>query len=177
MRKFIRATILLLSTFGVCSCGSDDGIFGDYRVDDIRLIANDIEIGEDARADIFFETRVEADGRPDGLELVIRLSPSLDYLDGSAEIYDDSLSDSDDLDPDSVIRCESGETYIVFRLSGSDLRDRSVSSVSDFALRINVVGKSANSAARIEAAADESQDFACGAEFDSEESDSIEVLG
>lgn len=177
MRNSLRTALFAFFAFAICGCGSDDGLFGDYRVTDLRLIADDIEIGEDARADISFETRAEADGRPDGLELVVRLSPSLEYLDGSSEIYDDSFDDTDSLDPDSVIDCESGETFVVFRLSSSDLRDRSISGLTDFALKINVVGRLANGAARVEAAADESQDFACGEDFDSEENDSIEVLG
>lgn len=175
----MRSLMLLFAVGLVCTllqgCGNDSDLIGDYRVINVDIIASDIQIGEQVRTTVFFETKTGLDGSPDEIQVVARLVPSLRYVLGSAEIFDDNLDDSDRIDAD-VVACPDGSSFVSIRLSGADLSGRPISGNDGFALKFEVAGVSSDSAARVEAAADENQSFACSSTFNFEEIENVEVL-
>jgi hypothetical protein len=173
MHRLTRIIFFLL-VFSLFACGSD-GISGSYEVTGIGTLADDIRIGEGARVEVFFESKVEADGEPDSVELVVALSPSLGYQLGTARIYDDSLDDSDSREPDQIVECTDGRTFLVFRFRGNELDDRSLAGASTFGMKFEAVGISVNPFAQIYAAAGESQEFSCDADFPFEDHETIAV--
>lgn len=170
-------TGMSIALMSLLSCGGDGSISGSYKATDVHIIADDIEIGEAVRVDVYFETKTDFVGRPDDVELVVQIGSALRYQPGSSEIYDGNTDDTDDRSPDDVVRCADGRTFLLYRFDDDDLEDRSIFGSTGFGLRIHVVGENRTSVARIEAAAGEEQEFSCRDDFNSESSDSVEVTG
>lgn len=143
---------------------------------DVSIIADDIEVGEDVRVEVFFETKTEVSGEPDGVDLVVRIPVELEYVSGTSRIYDGSTDDSDGRTPDNVVVCETGETYLVYNFSDSDLFGREVSTAGNFGIRFEARGASSVPETFIGASAGDGEDFECGAHFAAEENEAVEVL-
>ncbi len=172
----VSFTIALLLFLGSCGGSSSLSLNGKYEVQDVNLLADDIDVGEDVRVEVFFETKTEFDGNPDGVEVVVRLPVQLQYLTGSSEIYDGTTRETDGRTPDNVISCPDGSSFIVYQFSDSDLEDRGLGSRSDYGFRFNVVGVSKVAAAFVRASAGESVEYSCGEPFSFEEEEAVEVL-
>lgn len=176
MRPCFSRPLIGLLVLWLCSCGGSDGsLSGSYRVNDVNILANDIEIGESVRVEVFFETKTEFDGSPDGIDVVVRISPSLRFIPGSARIYDDTTDETDSRDPDGIVECPDGATFLIFNFEDDDLEDRSIAGAADFGLRFEAEGIRRNTGAVVSAAAAENQEFSCS-DFASEEQEVVEVL-
>ncbi len=83
----IRLAVALVFLF-ILGCGSDSGgkLDGKYSVTDVNVLAFNIQRGEQVRAEIFFETKTEPDGYPDGLDVIVRIPPELVYAEGSSNL-------------------------------------------------------------------------------------------
>ncbi len=169
-RALFSATLIV----AMASCGSD-GVSGSYRVNDVNILSDDMDVGEEVRVEVFFETKSELGGQPDGLDLIVRLSDAIDYVPGSSAIYDQTTDERDGRSPDDVQRCDNGVTYLVYRFDDNDLEGRSLSGADEFGIRFEISGKSRSTRAEVQAAANKSQDFSCDSEFGDEASDSVEV--
>ena len=170
-RKLILITIVLCAI----GCGTSLDFNGRYEVQNVNILADDINVGESVRTEVFFETKTETDGTPDGVQVVVKVSSALQYLPGTSRIYDDSTDESDLRSPDEVVTCDNGSVFLFYNFLDSELEDRSISGISNFGLKFEVSGKSKTSAAVISAAAGEDQDFSCSEDFDEEASESVEV--
>ena len=128
-------TLIVAAGFGATGCGTSLDFDGRYEVQNVNILADDVSVGESVRTEVFFETRVEADGDADGIEVVVKVSPALDYVPGTSRIYDDSTDESDLRSPDDVIRCADGSTFLFYDFMDSDLEDRSISGLSNFGFK------------------------------------------
>jgi len=171
----IRKIAVIVTAFFISGCGSSIISDGEYSVENVNFLANDIDVGESVRTEIFFQTKTEFDGAADGVQVVVKISSALRYLPGSSEIYDDSTEDSDSRSPDQVVTCPDGSTYLFYNFDDSELDDRSLVGSFDFGFKIEVFGVSRTRSAVISASAAENQQFSCFSDFEDEESDSIEV--
>jgi hypothetical protein len=135
-----------------------------------------MHIGGDARVEVFFNTEIEWDGRPDGVDLIVALDSAVSFLIGSAELYDGTTDDHDRRPPDSVAHCADGRTFLSFNYTDDDLEHRMLFSSGEFGMRFTIIGEQAAPAARIAAAAAQSQPFSCESDFPAEKDDFVAVL-
>lgn len=168
---------ILLGLSIITSCGgSSNGLNGSYRINDVNILADNIEVDEEVRVDIFFETKTESDGFPDGVDLVVRIPAELSYVLGTSQIYDSSLGDTDSYTPHRIEECPTGETFLVYNLSDGDLFEREIDGFGKFGLRFQARGKSPVSTTLLGASAGNGESFECGVTFEAEKSEAIEVL-
>jgi hypothetical protein len=171
----LKKLTLITAVLGIIGCGTSLDFNGRYEVQNVNILADDISVGESVRTEVFFETKTEADGTPDGVQVVVKVSSALQYLPGTSRIYDDSTDESDLRSPDDVVTCGDGSAFLFYNFLDSELEDRSLSGISNFGLKFEVSGRVKTPAAVISAAAAEDQDFSCTSDFDEEESESVEV--
>lgn len=168
---------LFCATLLCIGCGESNSTFaGQYRVQDVNILADDIERGESVRVEIFFETKREFDGTPDGTEVVARVPSQLDYVPLSSEIYDGSTEQTDGRSPDAVLPCPDGSQFIIFQFTDADLLGRAIRSDGRFGFRFNVVGRTPVSATYVRAAAGKSVAYSCFAPFSFEEEEAVQVF-
>ncbi len=173
----MRIIPFLLVTLLCFGCGgSDSALSGGYRVQDVNILADDIERGESVRVEIFFETGTEFDGTPDGIEVVVRVPPQLNYVPTSSEIYDGSTEDTDGRSPDAVLPCADGSQFVVYQFSDAELLGRTIRSNNQFGFRFNVVGRVSTNSTFVRAAAGESVAYSCLLPFSFEEEEAVRVL-
>jgi len=172
---------LTLSLFGLLTtciflgCGSeDDDLFGEYEVTDVDVIAKNIAVGEEVRVDIFFDTKTDLLDDPDDVEVVVSLPAALTFVEGSSEIFDNSEDERDDRDPDEVVECENGESFVLYHFGDSELDDRTLFD-GGYGVRFEVVGATSAQVAEIEAAAEDNQDFGCNSSFAGEQNEVLTV--
>ncbi len=168
----ISFILLLLSACG--SSGSN--LEGSYSVKDVNIMANDIQIGESVKVEVFFDTKYETDGSPDGVDVIVRVPSEVAFVDGSSRIYDNSTNDSDPYTPNDIVRCDTGEVYLVYNFSDFDLFGRQIEGPASFGFKFEVSGKLQVSATFIGATAGRGDDFLCGAPFAAEENEAVQVL-
>ncbi len=142
----------------------------------MNILADDIERGESVRVEIFFETKREFDGTPDGTEVVVQVPPQLDFVPFSSEIYDGSTDQADGRSPDAVLPCRDGSQFLIYQFSDSDLFGRAIRSNGQFGFRFNVVGRTPASATYVRAAAGESVAYSCFSPFSFEEQEAVRVF-
>lgn len=177
MKQFrLIITIFCLVLVAGCGGSDSDNLNGSYGVSDISALAKNITIGEGDRVDVYFTSKYEFDGYPDGTDLVLKLPAALAYQLGSSEIFDGSDDARDSRTPDRIVNCDDGTSFIVYNFSDSDLFDREIGGVGSFGIRIQVVGRSVSSIARIEGAAGVPQEYSCDTEFRSEADEAVEVV-
>lgn len=176
MKPLIYAALSSM-TILLAACGSSNGsgLSGAYEATDVSILARRITVGESVRVDILFTTKYEADGLPDGTDLVVKVPASLTYVIGSSQIFDGSADDRDSRSPDRVVTCDNGDSYVVYNFSDADLFDREIGSFGSFGIRVEVSGRAADPLARIEAAAAAGQEFACDADFRAEADEAVEI--
>lgn len=177
--KYILSTILTLVVLLLVGCGSgsDSGLNGSYEVDDVNILANDITVGESTRVEVFFETKTEVDGLPNGLDVVVRVPPEIAYLPNSSRLYDRTTSESDRYDPSDAVFCPGGEAYLIYYFTDADLFDRELSHSGQFGLKFEVRGLTPIGSAPIQAAASgQGVPFECGKSFGFEQDESVQVL-
>jgi hypothetical protein len=142
----------------------------------VNILADDINRGESVRVEVFFETKTEFDGTPDGTEVVVQVPPQLDYIPFSSAIYDGSTDQTDGRSPDAVLPCPDGSQFLIYQFSDSDLFGRSIRSNSQYGFRFNVIGRRAASATYVRAAAGESVAYSCFSPFSFEEQEAVRVF-
>ena len=178
--KFISLLLSLASCIAITACSGssdeDDNLVGEYTVEDVNILANDVEVGESVRVEVFFESKIEDDGSPDGLDVVIRIPPELQYVTGSSDIYDGSTDASDQYTPTVIESCPTGETFLSYQFSDLDLFDREISTFGKFGLRLQVRGVTPIQATLIGASAARVQEYFCGEFFDAEKNEAVQVL-
>jgi|GEM_PF-6593820 len=173
----MRTILLLCTSLFFISCGNSNSILGgDYEVQDLNILANDIERGESVRVEVFFETKTEFDGTPDGTEVVVRIPPELRYVPLSSEIYDGSTDATDQRSPDTVLPCPDGSQFVIYQFSDADLFGRGIRSNTEFGFRFNVVGNTPVNLTYVRAAAGESVAYSCFSPFSFEEQEALQVL-
>lgn len=145
-------------------------------MNDVNILANDIQVGETVRVEVFFETKIEDDGTPDGVELVVRIPAELSYVSGTSQIYDGSTDDSDTYTPDFTEKCPSGETFLSYLFQDSDLFEREVGQFGEFGLRFEVVGVTPVDATFVGAIAGDRENYLCGGTFPPEQNEAVQVL-
>jgi hypothetical protein len=157
-------------------CGGESGDKGasEYEVTGVNIVAHGVAIGGTVRTEVLFDTKQELDGSADGLDVLVKLPPAVEYVEGSSRIYNGDANVTDKLDPTESELCANGTTSLVFRLSRSDLRDRELSGTS-FGLSFEVLGVWTDSGAAIAARADEHADLNCRG-FDAEKEASVKVM-
>lgn len=149
---------------------------GQYSVKDVNILAGDIEVGETVRVEVFFETKIEDDGTPDGVELIVRIPAEIAYVVGTSRIYDGSTDQSDSFTPNFSETCDSGETYLSYLFQDIDLFDREVGQFGEFGIRFEAVGVTPVDSTLIGASAGEREEYRCGEFFAAEENEAVEVL-
>jgi hypothetical protein len=175
MYILIRIAVVSLALSVLAACGGGDNLFGEYQVNDIDVIAKEIEIGETVRVEVFFESKTGAGGQVDEVDVVVFLPRFVEYVEGSSAIYDDTTDDRDDREPDSVVECEEGGTYLVYNFDDDELEDTRLSG-REWGFRFEARGTELSSSAEFEAAADENQFFSCGDSFPGEKNEVISVV-
>jgi hypothetical protein len=174
-----RTTSLIIGLFllsaSLTACGGSDTLFGEYQVNDIDVIAKEIEVGEEVRVEVFFETKRGAGNNVDEVDVVIFLPAAVEFVEGSSSIYDDTTDDRDARSPDSVVECEGGGSYVVYNFDDDELEDTRLS-VGEWGLRFEARGVSTSESVEFEAAADENQFFSCMDSFPGEENEVIRVV-
>ena len=176
--KSVIASFVLMTTLFLVACGGSSGrdLMGKYSVNDVNILADNIEVGETVRLEVFFETKIEDDGFPDGLELIVRIPPELAYVVGTSRIYDGSTDVSDAFTPNFSETCPTGETYLSYFFQDIDLFDRELDQFGQFGIRLELVGRTPVSSTLVGATAGEREGYRCGEEFAAEENEAVEVL-
>ncbi|MDC0357184.1 hypothetical protein OAO01_00080 [Oligoflexia bacterium] len=169
------ATLVLLVTF-LGACGSEDkDVLGSHKVTKLEFEEKEIRVGQQMRVEVFFETKTSLVGAPDSVELVLFLSRALEFVAGSSSIFDNTTSDKDGREPDEIMVCENGESFLIYRLDNDELEDRTLLE-GGYGIRFDVRGASETELAKIDGAAASSQFFSCDASFPGEKSDEVRVL-
>lgn len=171
--------LALFTTIMLVACGSDSDseLSGIYSVNDVNILSNDIDIGEQARTEIFFETKTEIDGSPDGLQVVVRIPAELSFVPGSSQLYDGSTNDSDSYTPSNIVKCPTGETYLTYNFSDFDLFQHELAETGRFGLKFLIQGVTPTPQTLVGAsAAGDVVGFDCGEFFDAEQNEAVEVL-
>lgn len=177
MQKISLVALLAIFVAVTCGCGSSgSSLQGTYSVKDVNILANDINIGESVRVEVFFETKTEVDGTPDGLDVIVRIPAELDFVPGSSGIYDNSTDDSDSYTPQEVVRCETGEIFLVYQFNDFDLFEREIGTAGSFGLKFEARGRSTVSSTFVGATAGSSETFRCGEFYAAEENEAVQVL-
>jgi len=158
-----------------CGGGSGSSLFGHYSIDDVNILADNIQVGESVRAEVFFETKTESDGVPDGLDVVVRIPAELNYIRGTSQLYDGGTSDSDSYTPNDIVNCETGETYLVYNFADFDLFEHEVGGFGKFGFKFEVRGVSSTPETFIAASAGSNEEFHCGEAFVSEGNEAVQV--
>lgn len=174
----IKVSTFLILIVSLLSCGgsSDSSLSGTYSVEDVNILADNIEVGEEVRVEVFFETKTEGDGTPDGVDVVIRVPSELDLVLGSSELYDNSTGDSDRFTPHNIVNCPTGETYIVYNFSDFDLDDHELGGFGKFGLKFQVRGRTPTPQTLVGAVAGSNERFNCGDFLDAEQNEAVEIL-
>lgn len=177
MKNLLKSALFAVFALSLFACGGGGSdLSGKYSVNDVNILANDIEVGERVRVEVFFETKVEVDGFPDGVQVVVRVPAELRYVPGSSAIYDGSTRNTDARTPDDVVNCATGETFLLYDFDDSELFDRAISGSNNFGLRFEAEGVTPVAVTRVGASAGEREDFACGENFRAEQDEAVEVL-
>ena len=172
VHPFACLALLLLVLAG---CGSDSSLGSSTRqVDDVDISASQIRIGEATGTDIFFETETDFSGKPANVDIVVRISPGLEFVDRSSFIYDNTEDDHDARGPNFVSLCDNGTTFLVFNLATEDLDEHSLNGGTQYGMHLSVAGKERTNHATVSATAGSDQEFSCN-DFPVEESDQVEV--
>lgn len=180
--RFVSLVILLatLVCCGLVCCGGSSSLSGKYEVNDVHVLAKDINVGESTRTEVFFQTRTEFDGTPNAVDVVVKMSPSLVFIEGTSRIYDSSTDNSDPREPDRVIHCTGGGEILIYRFQDYELRDRPISGDDEFGLKYEMLGVSKDPVAIVAAEAFEDasstlSNFTCDTSFNAEEDETITV--
>ncbi|MCO6431050.1 MAG: hypothetical protein J5J00_09340 [Deltaproteobacteria bacterium] len=169
---YLIVLVLLMPACG----GSGRSLQGKYSVTDVNILANDIEVGESVRVEVFFETKTEGDGTPDGVDLVVRIPAELEYVSGTSAIYDGDTNNSDRYTPQLITECETGESYLIYEFQDFDLFNREVGGAGNFGIRLEARGVSPVAATFVGATAGDREGFECGEQFAAEENEAVQVL-
>ena len=175
----LKIILSIIAVFSIISCGGSDSnsdLSGTYSVDDVNILANDINIGEQVRVEVFFETETEVDGTPDGVDLVVRIPAELSFVSNTSELYDNSTNNSDPFTPNNIVDCPTGETYLIYNFSDFDLFQHELTTLGKFGLKFHVRGKISTPETLVGASAGTNQGFICGQFFAAEQNEAIEVL-
>jgi hypothetical protein len=169
-----RETILIV-LFGVSvmACGNDSTIFGTYEATDIDVQDKSLRVGQSTRVRVFFSSETDSFGEPDDVEVVVQLPRALGFVSGTSAIYDESFDDQDEREPNSVVICETGETFVIYRFDDNELSGRGFRG-GDFSMRFDIEAIAENAVAEIEAAAGQTQEYGCGG-FPGEVNEVVEV--
>jgi hypothetical protein len=175
--SLISTLALSISAQFILSCGSSGGnLQGKYSVTDVKILANDIQLGETVRTEVFFETKFELDGMPDGLDVIVRIPPELEYVPGSSFIYDNITDNADPFSPTDVRLCAGGESFFIYSFEDFDLFGRELSHPGQFGLKFESRGISKTPVTYVGAIAGRGVGFDCGVDFPAEEKEGVEVL-
>lgn len=168
--------LFLISILFGCGGSSSISLNGKYSANDVAIIANEIEIGEAVRTEVFFETKTEIDGTPDGVDLIVRIPKELSFVDGSSRLYDGNTDNTDAYTPNDIVRCETGETFLVYNFSDFDLYEHEIEGFGKFGIRFEVRGLSRTNATFVEASAGDGEFFECGQIYVSEVNEAVAVI-
>lgn len=178
LKKLCTYALVISLIFAFANCGGSDSFLqGTYSVKDVSILSDHIAVGEVVRVEVFFETKYEFSGGPDGLDLFVRLPRELSYVLGSARIYDNLDDNSDPYTPDDVVRCLSGETILFFSFSDSDLSGRELSGgPADYGIKFEARGQERTPVTYVGAIAGRDENYRCAESFPSEEDEAVEIL-
>ena len=165
-----------LGFFLIVLVGCGGGVGGSREVTEVRIDGEEVPIGAAVRADVYFETEAQFDGDPKDIEVVAEVSPALNYVPRSSHIYDGSTDDQALRDPDDVVRCPDGRTFLVFRLTTADMEGRELRSRGGYALGFEIRAGLVRDVGRVDANGADSVEFSCFSNFDSEQADSVKIV-
>ena len=169
----LKSALLLLFVciLSFISCGDDDDIWSDGSRDvkSIKINAVKANIGDIIAVDTYFQTKIEF-GYPEDLELVIRISPELRYMNGSSKLYIEG--DGHRRSPDYIMNCQDGTTYLWYSLDNDDDL-KYYSGSKDFNMRFDIITDAYSRMAKIEASAGKHVNYSCDDEFMYQEEDGV----
>ncbi|MGI6680632.1 MAG: hypothetical protein ACOX3T_04020 [Bdellovibrionota bacterium] len=163
---------LLCSLFSLVSCGNDDDNWWDDGSRDVTFVkvnAQKANVGDIIHVDTYFETSISA-GYPKDLELVIRLDPELQYMNGSSTLYIEGNGHR--RSPDYIRTCDDGVVYLWYSLDNDDDL-RYYTGDKKFNMRFNVVATAKADMAKVQAQANKNANYSCHEEFIFEEEDAV----
>ena len=171
-----KAAFLFLFFCCLFSCGgSKSTLRGKYAVNEVKIAASSINQSSITRVEVFFETKKEFDGIPDGVDVVVRLPAELGFVQGSSFIYDNSTRDRDRYTPDDIVLCDTGEIFLLYFFSDADLFDRQIGFDANYGFVFEVFAKTKVDSTLVGAAAGRNVRFSCGEFFNAQKVDSIQV--
>lgn len=166
--------LILCGSLLSCGGGGSDNLQGSYGVNDVNILAKNIDVGEDVRVEVFFETKTEFDGTPDGVDLIVRVPADLEYVPGTSFIYDNSTDNTDARTPDNVEVCDDGSQLITYNFIDAELFERELG-IGKFGLRFEARGARSSTTATVGARADGVFIPSCDEVFTAEEDETISV--
>ena len=172
MKLKLALFLLLVGMLSFISCGGDDDDIwsdGSRKVKDIKINAQRANIGEIIPVDTYFKTKEEV-GVPQDLELVIRLSPEIRYMNGSSKLYIEG--EGHRRSPDYIMNCANGVTFLWYSLDNDDDL-RYYNGSKNFNMRFDIVTEEYSRMAKIQARAGKHVNYSCDDEFIYQEEDGV----
>lgn len=168
--KYFLPLILCLAFLAGCNDNDDDWWHDSSReVDDVKINARKAHPGDIIIVDTYFETTEEF-GVPKDLELVIKLDPEIQYVNGSSKLY--VYGDGHKRSPDTITTCDDGSVFLWYSLD-NDKDLRYYTGDKDFDMRFEIVAAAPAKMAKIRAQAGKTVKFSCEEEFLYEEEDGL----
>lgn len=172
-------SLLLIGAVGLwlCGCASDSGNYGGGITEVLEISSDDATIplgdGGVVRFNFAFDENEVFDDNKEVM-LVVKLPRQLQYRANSAEI--DKVGSRDrDVDP-RVRTCANGDSYLIFTLGESQLKNANPPADGDAQLKMTLDGEKAGRLVSMEAAADDNfVPYGCNDTFDFDEQEVVNV--
>ena len=114
MKYFIIFLILIFNSCGVNSSTTN-------KVEDIEFSPDTAQIQERVAVRVFFDTKRDLDSDPNAIEIVVEVPKTLDLIENSSFLFDNSISNLQSREPNRILDCKNYR-YLIYRFDGDELK-------------------------------------------------------